>query len=424
MRILFVIIAVFSLSYNLSAGNYVAEIKSGSRGYSKMELAVDSVIKKTKKKARMLANVSNDLIEIIEITPSSDFLPPAPKKLSFADALLATNAQEKGKENFISGEHSSISKAENNMAAKPVSRTKTIASLSEKSHRNLRLQLTKGHRFLDNIARQISRELSIIHISAGSVSVALANVKGRDMLLVSIMEKQVTEDMVLAAVNNLVHYSENYFERNNYQFVMVGAKARYIESRQLIKRGDLSDANQKALFKARSEIDKLRLAAMLRDPNPDAISARIKEIFSNDITDTVRLIVNNGYHSEINLINYLLAENLSLDVVINESQQTIPYQYVGGSLLCCGNCAGVIKGFGRIKGINYSASPSNLAFFARGEYAIRYPGYKFPQWALECNNHNLETMRARFKRMPFIDDVHKSIVINTQLSELSDSDEE
>ncbi len=86
-----------------------------------------------------------------------------------------------------------------------------------------------------------------------------------------------------------------------------------------------------------------------------------------------------NYHSEINLIGYVLRHDLALDKVQDKYGRQLPYQYIGGSILNCGKCHAIIKG-GVIKGINSAIPITNMVIFTRGNYMRDGSYYSIPNW--------------------------------------------
>lgn len=302
---------------------------------------------------------------------------------------------------------------------------------NDMSAKNLVIKRTKGHRLLDTLARLISYEMGQTGFSPGSLSIALIKSgDGSDKLLIT-TKYDVSEFQIRKSLDNVVRYSRQLTKKVDDQIAFIETEKAKIEQTW---EAALTTNNEHELFelskqrtKARNNIDKIKFTVAITDGHTDKIATRFINIFvDNNYQQRIKILGNPfRYHSEINAINYLKANQLSLSTTASATGRNIPYQYIGGSILSCGLCSSLIRGNDGISALNAVVNESNMAFFMRGHYEISYPGYTIPNWALglnKCNGFNLE---IRLKPVnPPRSSVSRLQLHNCQEADLSDSDDD
>lgn len=239
----------------------------------------------------------------------------------------------------------------------------------------IKLALSKGHRLLDTIARLIAKELALLDMPAGSLSVALVvDTLGRDQLVVS-TKRVVPSSVVIKALKNAyeksVLLSEEILDKNSF---MRAEKAQFNK-----KLGHKSSKDH------RSNVDKIKLIKAMKKTPRNALERRLQKFLLTDDQNFNVLPLSNPFwfHSEINLVDYLREQNAPLGNL--PAPNNTPYQYIGGSLNTCGKCNAIFRGDDGVVGINERPMLSKMLIFTRAFYNCGYPGYVVPSWSVELN---------------------------------------
>lgn len=302
---------------------------------------------------------------------------------------------------------------------------KPITWLYPTRHKAHALKLEKGHRLLDTLARLLAGEISHLYSPAGSVSVAIVNDKeSNDQLIIS-TKKFVPEWLINNAIKKVYENSESFYEK-------VADHNKFIKA----QRNFLLDNRGHSRFKReREKIDRIKFIRALKKETPDsALELRFKNLFSRghdalnfqvlpnplNIGNQKNLMV---FHSEINLANFIFANQKPLDTIAS-SLGDLPYQYIGGSLKNCGKCNAMFRGWGNIRGINEDFNRYKILIFTAGNYHFVDGGYTLPHWSMNTNHATAKHLTENLKGIPSIDTISPEQRSSVQQIDLSESDDE
>lgn len=306
--------------------------------------------------------------------------------------------------------------------AKPI-----IYSLSDTTNPlSIPLEIGKGHRMLDRIARLLAAELALdIEHSAGSLSLALLPAESGDKIVISAKANRANQylfENLLSIIKQAQTVAKNPPLNDIHHL-----KEQFTTTWQGLPE-DTAVATARPLLNQvsalRKTIDLKKLALLFYNDAPhDPILLSLYKLLPNLKAESVIILDNPfDWHSEMVMAQYLRRAKKSLST-ITTPLGTLPYQYIAGSLLNCAQCNAILRGDQNIIGLN-RAPKVEMALFSRGAYKALYPGYVIPLYPCHLNHMDRSKLSKRLAELEGEKArvMSKISLIKMQYSALSDSD--
>ena len=315
-----------------------------------------------------------------------------------------------------------------NLSTSSLKKTKPIIySLSDTSNSlSIPLEIGKGHRMLDRIARLLAAELALdIEHSAGSLSLALLPAESGDKIVISAKANRANQYLIENLLS--VIKQAQTMAKDAHLDDIPQLKEQFTTTWQGLSE-DTAMAKARPLLNQvhalRKTIDLKKLALLFYNHAPhDPILLSLYKLLPNLKAESVIILDNPfNWHSEMVMAQYLRRAKKKLGTITTDLG-TLPYQYIAGSLLNCAQCNAILRGGQNIVGLN-RAPKVEMALFSRGAYNALYPGYVIPLYPCHLNHVNRSELSERLGKIEGekIEVMSRISRIKMQYSALSDSD--
>ncbi len=309
--------------------------------------------------------------------------------------------------------------------APTIKRKIIVRSLNDCAHgQPISLEITRGHRMLDRLARLLAFELSLdIEYSAGSISLAL--VPREDKLIIATKANRANANLFNALLS--IAEKAQAESTNHIQEEIKGRKEEFNQIWQTINQDERHPGVAVLLKrgrKVRNVIDNKKLAVMMHEKNHgDFIQKSLSKVLLALKAEHVIILDNpSNLHSELVLAEYLRITKKYLGS-INTDLGVVTYQYMAGSLLNCAKCDALLRGENNIHGLN-RAPTLEMALFSRGSYKVLYPGYVVPQHSCLINKMDRRQMTKWLNKIQGEDGTTIPYVRKVRMQQMSLSESE